>query len=253
MRIIICIFMVFFFPITMNVKAAELNYLDYKLNCLVTPGPEKVYFEINLENRGQVPLHFEFPTSKAYEILVTDEKGEVVYLYSKGRSFLQAFQTITVEPHKTYKRTENWNYQFNGKRVPQGEYNVRTVLLPSRINDEPVKDRNSLTCRMKLSVPKENTVFRKVKAEGQTGHYLIKGETRAKTFFYTVEDGHRQLLKEQKILIQDNDTEWKTFSIPLNLSPDSLPENGTIIMNIYERSQAGQIQSNFPVSLERFQ
>jgi hypothetical protein len=246
--------MVLFLPITKKSEAAELNFFDYNLNCLVTPGPEKAYFEILLENKGGFPLHFEFPTSKAYEISVIDEKGEVVYLYSKGRSFLQAFQTVTVEPHKIYKRVEQWNYRNNGKRVPPGEYTVRTVLLPSRINDEPVKDRNRLTCTMKLSVPKENTVFRNVKTMGESGEYVVKGETRVKTFFYySVEDGHRQLLKEQKIKIQDDHTGWKTFSIPLKISRESLPENGTIIINIYERNQEGQILNNFPVSLERFQ
>lgn len=251
MRKIIWMVIVLFFPFTIKTDATGVSELNYRFDCLATAEPENVIFEMLIKNEGDIPLHFEFPTSKEYEISVIDPSGKLVYLYTKGRYFLQAFHTTTVEPHTTYKRMEKWDYRYDGKRVSKGEYTVNGVYLPTKINDEPVIDWNTLKCKTKMLVPEENTVFRHLHAEGQRGNYLVKGETKTKEFFYTIEDGHKQLVKEQKFIIKNQHLEWEPFSIPLKIPPNQLPVNGTLIMNLYQRDNNGQILNNYPLVLEK--
>jgi hypothetical protein len=252
MRKIVLIVSVLFFLFTIKTDAAGGSDWNYHISCQSIAGPEKAEFEILLKNEDEKPLHFEFPTSKLFEIQVLNQGGQEVYLYSKGRHFLQAFQTVTVDPKQIYKRKVKWDYFFNRKRVPKGEYTVNVFLLPTSINNEQVKDLNHLKCSTKMVVPEENYVFRRLSIEGHGGNYLIKGETKAGEFFYTVEDGHKLLINEQKIKVRDNNKDWKLFEVQLDIPVKELPNNGSLIMNFYERGGEGKIINNYPLLLERF-
>lgn len=239
-----------FFLFTMRTEAAGLS--DFQFECFTVAGPESAEIEILLKNNGEVPLYFEFPTSKLFEISILNSEGKEVFLYSRGRHFLQAFQTVKIEPHQTYKRVVKWDYKVNGKRVPKGEYTVNSVLLPVAINKVAVRNRDSLTCITKLTVPEQNEIFRDVNVTGSAGKYLVKGVTKAKAFFYTVEDGHNQLITEQSQHTANSDTEWRPFEIQISIPSSQLPTNGSLILNLYQRSSEGQILNNYPLSLQRF-
>jgi hypothetical protein len=244
---------VLFFLFSIKTDAAGISDLNYQFYCFSNPGPEKVEFEILIKNDDDIPVHFEFPTSKLYDISVLNKSGEEVYLHSKGRHFLQAFQTVTVEPHKTFKRIEKWNYLFNGKRISKGEYTVNGVLLPTSINGERTIDRSKLKCSTKMLVPEENQAFHHVSKGGLGGNYQIKGETNSKVFFYTVEDGHRQIIKEQRVIVENPNSQWIPFSIQLKILEKELPKNGSLIMNLYNRGSDGEIKDHYPILLDRFE
>jgi hypothetical protein len=239
-----------FFLLTMRTDAAGVG--EFQFDCFTNPGPENAEMVILLKNNGDVPLQFEFPTSKLFEISIVNTEGKEVYLYSRGRHFLQAFQTVKIEPHQTYKRVVSWDYMFNGKRVPKGEYTVNSVLLPVTINKVAVRNQDRLTCTTKITVPAQNDIFRDVNVTGSAGKYWVRGKTKAKVFFFTVEDGHNQLITEQKQSIANTDTDWKPFAIQLNIPRAQLPANGSLILNLYERSREGQILNNYPLLLQRF-
>jgi hypothetical protein len=154
-RGVLCVIL-FLFPFTLK---GEANYGEdnHPFQFSVTPiaGEEKVEFEILIKNLGDNPLSFEFPTSQYVEISVADTSGHEVFRFSKGRFFLQALQTIKIDPHQTYRKVEKWNYQVNGQRVPEGQYTVTATLLPRKLNDHPIKNKQELVSKKKFNIPEE--------------------------------------------------------------------------------------------------
>jgi hypothetical protein len=154
-RGVLCVIL-FLFPFSLK---GEANYgeINHPFQFSVTPiaGHEKVEFEILIKNKGDNPLSFEFPTSQYVEISVADTSGHEVYRYSKGRFFLQALQTIKIDPHQTFRKVEKWNYQVNGQRVPEGQYTVTATLLPRKLNDHPIKNKQGLVSKKKFNIPEE--------------------------------------------------------------------------------------------------
>ncbi|MGG1676608.1 BsuPI-related putative proteinase inhibitor [Neobacillus sp. NRS-1170] len=250
MRILLCIILLFF-SLAMNTNANGVNDFNYSFYLIPIAGPENVLFEIVIKNEGDIPLHFEFPTSQMIEITITDETGAEVYVYSKGKYFLQAFQTIVVEPHQSVKRYEKWNYQFKGKRVPSGVYKVNALLKPISLNDEPIKNRAKLYHSQKLKVPEENPAFRFVKVSGTKGDYVVTGEVKpaSRGFFYSVEDGHLEYIKEKEIVLTGKE-EWEPFKLHIQLPIDKLPANGSLMLNLYERKKDGNIINLYPIILK---
>lgn len=154
MRIIFCL-LLFLFPFSIKGEASygELNQ-QYQFSVLPIVGREEVKFELTIKNNQELPLYFEFPSSQYYEITVTDASGHEVYRYSKGRFFLQALQTITIEHGQTYRKVENWDYKVNGKRVPAGKYTVTAALLPRKLNDKPLSNKQTLVSITEIHLPK---------------------------------------------------------------------------------------------------
>lgn len=249
MRIILCL-LVLFFPL--RTEGEGVNQLNYQFYFVPTIGQEWAEFTLMMKNNGNIPLHFHFPTSQRMNLTILDSSGKEVYDYSKGRYFLKKIQTITVKPHSSFRFREKWNYQYKGKRVPKGEYTVNIALVPKRINDEQV-GRRKLTSSQKIFVPEENKSFRLVRVEGKHGDYRIKGESKTANgwFYYSVEDGHQEYITEKQVVTSEN-INWEPFSIAIHIPKENLPDNGSLIINLYERSKDGKIIDTYPVILERF-
>ncbi|RTR31553.1 intracellular proteinase inhibitor [Robertmurraya yapensis] len=98
----------------------------------------------------------------------------------------------------------------------------------------------------------EQAVFKNVLVDGEKGEYLVEGEVRteAGVFFYTVEDGHYQYVDETKVTLSDKSS--APFKIAVKIPTEQLPDNATLILNLYERDKANQIVHNYPVILEEF-
>lgn len=217
-------------------------------------GPEKAEFEVVLQNQGNTELSFEFPTSQKYEISVLDANKKKVYQYSKGKSFAQAFETLTLKPQEKMKWMEGWDYSTAGKRAQEGEYTVTAQLKAISVNGKPIGDKELLTDTKTMYIPGENPVFKGVRSEGSKGNYKIVGESRPINgkFYYTAEDGHYQLIPETEVVPDTKYPEWKPFSLEISIPEKKLPQNGSVILNLYERSKDGEIIHTYPVLLERF-
>lgn len=228
--------------------------IEYSFYIDPLAGPEKAEFEIVLQNHGNADLSFEFPTSQKYEITVVDEKNQKVYQYSDGKSFAQAFETVTLKPQEKMKWVEGWDYFSSGKRVPEGEYSVTAQLKAASINGKPVGDKKLLTDKKIMYIPGENPVFKGVISEGGKGNYRIMGEARPINgkFYYTVEDGHNQLISETEVIPDEKYPQWKPFTLKVAIPENKLPHNGSLILNLYERSKDGEIIHTYPVLLEGF-
>ena len=150
MRIVLSVIL-FLFPFSL---IGEASYGEqFQFTVVPNVGNERVEFELLIKNNEETPLHFEFPTSQYYEITVTDQTGQEVYRYSKGRFFLQALQTIRIDPHQTFRKVESWNYKVNGKRVPAGQYTVTATLLSRKLNEKPISNKQTIVSKKKFTVP----------------------------------------------------------------------------------------------------
>ncbi|OCA84286.1 hypothetical protein A8F94_16370 [Bacillus sp. FJAT-27225] len=224
------------------------------------PGTEAAQLTITITNATNAPVKLEFPTSEFYEVVVLDNSGSEVYSSSKGKAFLQAFQYITIPPGGSKQWKEAWNYSADGIRVPAGLYkatvNVKAVKLSGKPVDPqgmeasidikvPGKERDS-----RSEAPGENTVFHEINVTGSNGSYTVTGKARPRTgeFFYTVEDGHNQLIKEMKVVSGSKYPDWAEFELKLTIPAKQLPKNGTLILNLYEKTAGGSITGE-PVAI----
>ena len=235
-------------------EKAAVRQSDFSFFIDPVAGPELAEFELVLRNNGNEPISFEFPTSQKYEITVHDEKKEKVYQYSDGKAFAQAFVTLTLQPQESIKWKETWGYTTDGTRVKEGDYTVAAKLTAVSLDGKPIPDQTLLSDTKTMYVPGENPVFKGVRAEGSKGDYKIIGEARPINgkFYYTVEDGHNELISEAEIAADSKFPQWKPFVIGVSISKENLPQNGSVILNLYERSKDGTIIHTYPVLLERF-
>ncbi|MEW9051394.1 MAG: BsuPI-related putative proteinase inhibitor [Neobacillus sp.] len=254
----IMLILVLLYPFLLGLQGIEEknNGADkFQMELIPRVGPESAEFKITIENKVDFPLRFQFQSSQLFEISVLDGTGKEVYLYSKDRYFLQALQQVTIEPGGVFTIVDQWNYYYEGKRVPEGEYIVNVRLIPSKLNGEKIMQTENLSLSQKIYIPAENQMFRNVKAAGQNGEYVITGEVMTKDGFvrYSVEDGHEELLKEQQIQAAGSEGEWRKLKLEINIPKDRLPKNGALILKLYERNDKGQEQNLYPLVLEMFE
>ncbi|MCQ6274344.1 intracellular proteinase inhibitor [Bacillus sp. V3B] len=100
----------------------------------------------------------------------------------------------------------------------------------------------------------ENPIFKDIVASGKKGVYLVTGQVNLEKdeFFYTVEDGHNEYISETPVKVSSNGPTGNSFELAVTIPAEKLPQNGTLILNLYEKSKSGQILNNFPVVLETF-
>ena len=65
----------------------------------------------------------------------------------------------------------------------------------------------------------KTALFKGIKVEGSNGSYKISGEARPITgkFYYTVEDGHNELVSQTEVRVAAAYPEWNGFSISLSI------------------------------------
>ena len=137
---------------------------------------------------------------------------------------------------------------------------IQTILLLSYIlafqagnETERIVSTDQLQATL-VEEQSENVVFKDIAVSGKRGIYTVIGQTNVKKgeFFYTVEDGHNESISETLVKVRTNYPAWTSFKLDIDIPAEKLPKNGTLILNLYEKSESGQILDNFPVVLETF-
>lgn len=233
-------------------EGRAIDKTDFTFLVLPAAGPEQAEFVLVLGNSRNTPLLFEFPTAQKYEITVFGPDNQKVFQYSEGKAFAQAFETVDLKPLERISWKESWDYYSNGVRVKEGEYTVIAELKAASLNGKPINQSLKIDQKT-MYVPGENPVFKGVKVEGSNGIYKVTGQGRpiSGKFYYTVEDGHNELIGETEVP-GSKYPEWKPFMIDISIPENKLPGNGALILNLYERSKDGAIIHTYPVLLERF-
>jgi Intracellular proteinase inhibitor len=238
-----------FFTMPLQSFEASINKMPFDFKVMPQAGTEKMEIEIALKNTANYPLSFEFMSSQFYEVEIFNQKGEKVYSSSEGKAFLQAIQTIDVKPDESKVWKEHWDYRQKGERVDEGEYTVKARLLASNLNGKKLVRKAE--SKAAVYIPGEIPVFRHVKITGENGLYSVEidGHPKSGKVWYSVEDGHNELLSEKGVSALSKNGE--KFNINVSISSDRLPENGTVLLHLYEKDMEGNIINSFPVILER--
>jgi hypothetical protein len=102
---------------------------------------------------------------------------------------------------------------------------------------------------------KEVAAFKNIIVDGGSGNYKVRGDAHIGKdyFYYSVEDGHTQFIEETKIQTGKAFGSAYPFVITISIPKKKLPKNGTLIMNLYTKSEKGEIQQSHPVVLEVFE
>jgi hypothetical protein len=253
--LILVLFSFILIPASAEGNQGGTEKMKVHFSVLPVEGPESTKLEIKLSNVTNEMQTFNFPTSQMYEISIRNSDRVEVYRYSKGRSFLQALQNVSLKPGETKTWHEKWTYMVDGKRVLQGDYLLEVWLTATHMNGNGLAKRQ-LKATSTLSVPTENPVFRHVETSGEKWRYTITGEIKSSTgeFYYSVEDGHNELIPEKKVELDASPGVWTKFEVQIVVPEGNLPDNGSLILFLYERNkpQDGEIVHGFPVILETF-
>ncbi|MCA1031028.1 hypothetical protein LCL95_08345 [Bacillus timonensis] len=225
-----------------------------EMSLIVGQDEEEVTFNMNVKNTSKQDVVLTFPSGQRFEIIVTDKNNNEVYKYSKDKAFTEAIEHVKLESGKDLSWSEAWDYTLDGNRLDEGEYQVVANLTASHVNDEEIA-KEALKATTTLRIPKMNTAFRNVQVSGEDGVYTVTGEARVfeGSFFYAVEDGHDYVIAETVVNGLEGAPSWAPFKISINISMDKLPENGTLTLNLFERSaKDGSIVNLYNKVLQQF-
>jgi Intracellular proteinase inhibitor/Immunoglobulin-like domain of bacterial spore germination len=216
--------------------------------------PDQAVFHMTVTNQSNKEKELLFNSGQKFELIITNQSGEKVYRFSEGKMFTQALEMVRLKVGESKTWDTSWDYKKNGKRVPSGKYVAVITIVASQIDGKKIK-KDQLQATTDVIVPDENTAFRNVKVEGQSGKYKVTGEARVfeGSFHYTVDDGHNYIIDEQVAHVKQGAPEWSPFELNLSIQSEKWPENGTLTLHLYERSEKdGNVIHSYDVALEQF-
>jgi hypothetical protein len=231
-----------------------LSKLDATIESKATAG--EAVFTITVKNTSDENIKLTFTSGQKYEIYVKDAEGTEVYRYSIDKSFIMALQDVEIDAGEEVSWQEVWDYKQTGERVPSGEYTATVEIVASQINGVEVPVASTLKAETTVNVPDENVAFRNIQVMGSNGEYTVTGEARVfeASFFYAVEDGHDYVIKETVFTTNEGAPSWSAFEINVSIPTDKLPSNGTLTIQLFERSaKDGEIVNSYHAKLEQFQ
>jgi hypothetical protein len=131
---------------------------------------------------------------------------------------------------------------------------ILMLMIPLLATDMSVMDSQKVHFDHTTTSEESESPFRNVQVSGGKGKYSVIGEaaTKERVLYYTVEDGHFQYVEETKLNLAKKFPEWSSFKLEINIPNDKLPENATLILNLYERDEGGNVTNTYPVVLEQF-
>ncbi len=98
--------------------------IELRLNKTMYRMGESVEIGLILTNPGVASADFQFSTGQMYDFIVF-RNGQVVWQWSYGRAFTQAFTTLTLQPQETKVFNERWDQRdIHGLQVPPGDYEM---------------------------------------------------------------------------------------------------------------------------------
>lgn len=91
---------------------------------------EPVEFTLTVTNPGPGEVVFEFTTGQMYDVVVTSG-GRVVWRWSHGKAFVQAFTTLVLKPVEPRVFRARWDQKdLRDQQVPAGQYEM-VALFPA--------------------------------------------------------------------------------------------------------------------------
>ncbi|MBP0724577.1 hypothetical protein J5Y03_05170 [Bacillus sp. RG28] len=209
----------------------------------------------SIKNGNTVPANISFPTAQQIEFTISSEDGTIVYQSSKDG----AFSNIETNSDILANQTKTWEEQVNlsTRNLQYGKFKVQAELVANKINDEKVVSPSQALSdefsyeKVKVSPTKQTDI----QVTGENGLYHVKG-----TFvkighkaYYTVEDGHNNLIDETLLPIKSKDGSVANLDFDIKIPKSDLPKNGVVSLVIYEKDSDDQISNSVDTTLQDFQ
>ncbi len=98
----------------------------------------------------------------------------------------------------------------------------------------------------------EKQNFKDIHVIKKNGQYVITGNSKVRkgVFYYSVEDGHRVLVPETKVRV--NNLYWTSFKLSITIPTNFVTDKGVLILNLYEKDRSKKITDPLPIVLENF-
>ncbi|UOQ92810.1 BsuPI-related putative proteinase inhibitor [Halobacillus shinanisalinarum] len=251
-----------------------IEQLTFEAN--VKASESQVDIQFSLTNEAEEAAILGFNSSQLYEITIVNEAGDTVYKYSEGQVFSQSLTTKELQPGGVLEAKEQVK-----KKLEKGQYEARMVFLVTTINDqsleshpfqmtksfavgEEVEDKNSPESEQEANAEASphtaqniavgNEAFRNFTLKGEKGNYSVSGEASVNegTFYYSVDNGHNILIDKEKVQVDKAAPEWSSFDIQIDITEEKLPDQGALVMTIYQLDENDQPVNMNYVPLENF-
>jgi len=114
-----------------------------------------------------------------------------------------------------------------------------------------VNNHTTVPTSFSIKDQSEQGNFKDVQVNKTNGKYIVTGKSKLKkgVFYYSVENGHNEVVTEQKVKV--NNLNWTSFK--LSFSPkEQSPKNGVLLLNLYEKNRSGEVIDNFPIVVDHF-
>ncbi|MDR7392998.1 MAG: BsuPI-related putative proteinase inhibitor [Armatimonadota bacterium] len=94
---------------------------------------EPVQMELVVHNPGPGAVTFQFSDSQRYDFVVQDDRGAVVWYWSRDKMFAQVLGSLTLMPGEERRFRERWDQRdLEGRAVPAGRYWIVGLFPPQR-------------------------------------------------------------------------------------------------------------------------
>jgi len=117
-------------------QSEEMDYIQgyFKTNIKTKSTADKLFFLVELQNisgKDLEILHY----SKMFKIIVTNDKGEVVFDSTVNKAFTLALERTILQKDEILALSDYWNLKtIDGNEVPNGKYKV-TVTFEISLTD----------------------------------------------------------------------------------------------------------------------
>ncbi|MFB7139612.1 BsuPI-related putative proteinase inhibitor [Gottfriedia sp. NPDC056225] len=220
----------------------------------VTEANGQVTMKYSLHNGNTIPANFSFSSSQIVDFTIKDESGQVVYQSSKDMMYAQVLTNITIPEGKTQVWEEKVNFVHN--KLPYGNYEIIANFVSTKVNDEDLNGgikpvSQTFSYHQSSAVNEDDS---KIIVSGKNGQYAVKGMylSDEDTIYYSVEDGHNNLIDETKLPIKMKSGTVNLIDFNVNIPKEDLPSNGTVILEIYEKGNDDQISKSMSITLQQF-
>jgi hypothetical protein len=86
---------------------------------------EKLVLNINILNRTEEKITLEFSSGQKYNIIIKNQKGDIVYNWAENKMFIQAFISKNIKANSSLEFEENLDLQG----LARGEYTVEVSII----------------------------------------------------------------------------------------------------------------------------
>ncbi|TQS75945.1 hypothetical protein DX933_03730 [Ornithinibacillus gellani] len=89
-------------------------------------------FNYTVKNNSEDSVVFQFGSSQKYEFIITNEAGEEVHRYSKGRAFMQVIQEMELKPG------DEETFELELPELEKGTYTITVFLAAKGFSEKTI-------------------------------------------------------------------------------------------------------------------